>query len=407
VPDERLKAILPEIKKDFGLSEICIISTCNRFEMFGVSEGKELNEEDLYRAYIQIQDRKISEQANYQNILKSNSYIYRNQTAVHHILCVASSLDSLIVGETQITSQFKKSIGLSKEVGCVASMLDRLYQEALACSKKIRRNTAIGEKTVSISHAAIDLAKKIYGEISEQKILIIGAGEMARLAAKYAASYEPEALMIINRTLDKANNLVEEINYGSAHGLDELPTLLEDADIVISSTSATEYVINHKQVASIPRSEDKPLFLCDIAIPRDIDPLVSELEEVFLFEVDDLKQVVNENIEERKAAAKEALKYVTSTTEQFMDWVGSYDIKPILANVKKELDAFLASEYQKTLKKEIFSDLDDNQRNALNSLQESISSKLLGKIGRSISAAKDSDSKYNLIKTIKKLYIEN
>ena len=316
--------------------------------MFGVS-ARQLDDNGLFDLFASIQDLKKTNSvestkdtsADRISQLKKTSYIYRDHTAVHHILSVAASLDSLVVGETQITNQFKKSIALAKSVGSIGSILDRLSQDSLACAKKVRRNTDIGKKTVSISHAAIDLAKKILGDISQQRIMIIGAGEMSSLAAKYAASYKPKSLMILNRTQSKAKALVAEIKFGTYHSLDELEFLLAETDIVISSTSSNEFIIKKKHISALERSDDFPLFLCDIAIPRDIDPTISEFEDVFLFEVDDLKKVVNDNIEERKSAAKDGLVYVGQASDHFMEWLSLHDIKPILSSAKAQVEEFL------------------------------------------------------------------
>ncbi|MDB2447212.1 glutamyl-tRNA reductase [bacterium] len=407
VPEDSLSKILPEIKSKFDLEEISVISTCNRFEMFGVTFGRTVSDEDLIKLFLSIQGEKDINPAE----LKASAYIYRDETAVHHLISVTSSLDSLVVGETQITGQFKKSIALSKEAGTLGSILDRLSQEALSCSKKIRRNTAIGEKTVSISHAAIDLAKKIFGDISEQKVLIIGAGEMSRLAFKYAASYSPASLMVANRTIERAQKLVDEVGYGSSHGMDELANLLEEADIVISSTSATDFVLTHSLLSNVRKSgkntKTSSMFLCDIAVPRDIDPRCRELDEIFLFEVDDLQQVVNENIEERKLAANDAKTYVESATKHFMDWISSHDLKPILASVKKSFDELLLKESSKTLKRDIFSNLESSQKDALAALHEAISSKMLAKVAIAIGKEKDDSAKYALIHAVKQLYLSD
>lgn len=404
IPEDQLEKKLTEIKNQFSLDEIAVLSTCNRFEMFGVKQSEEPCEKTLLDIFIAFQGDKNIER----NELVENTYIYRNSSAVHHLISVASSLDSLVVGETQITGQFKKAVALAKEASSLGPVLDRLCQEALSCSKKIRRNTAIGEKTVSISHAAIDLAKKIFGEISQQKIVIIGAGEMSRLAYKYAASYKPKLLAVVNRTLENADKLVEEVGYGSAYCMDSLEVLLEEADIVISSTSSSSYIISKDKLSSIvSRKKNSSMFLCDIAIPRDIEPECREIDEVFLFEVDDLQQVVNENIEERKLAAKDALKYVDSATRHYIDWVSSHDLKPILASVKESLDSFLHKESSKTLKKDIFSGLSEDQITALTDLREAIASKLLAQIAKTIGKEQDEDQKHALVHAVKKLYLDD
>ena len=375
--------------------------------MYGVTTDSEISDAELYKVYMAIQsDKKIDLEE-----LKQSAYIYRDSTAVHHLISVASSLDSLVVGETQITGQFKKSINLSKESNTLGTVLDRLSQHALGCSKKIRRNTAIGEKTVSISHTAVDLAKKIFGDISEQRVLIVGAGEMSRLAYQYSASYKPKELSVVNRTYDNAKQLATEVGYGSPYSMDELENRMVEADIIISCTGSDEHIISKKLLERVQKTRKrKSIFLCDIAIPRDIDPACGDLDEVFLFEVDDLQQIVNENLEERRLAAKEAKTYVDQTTKTFMEWVETLDLKGVLGDIKTNIDALLAQESSKTFKKDIFSNLTKEQSEAISMLQASISSKIIGQIAISVSQTEDNNEKNELLKALKKSinrYIDN
>lgn len=401
IPENRLSGILANIKAEFELDELCVISTCNRFEMFGVNKAEPLADDKLHTIFLGIQSHnKISS-----SDLKQNAYIHRNHTAIHHLVSVASSLDSLVVGETQITGQFKKAINIAREANTLGPIMDRLSQDALACSKKIRRNTRIGEKTVSISHAAIDLAKKIFGSISEQKILVIGAGEMSRLAYEYATLYKPESLVICNRTYEHAKAIVDDSGYGSAHGMDELETLLEEADIVISSTSATKFIITKGMLENIQKNRKKQtMFLCDIAIPRDIEPACTDIEEIFLFEVDDLQQVVDENIEERKVAAKEAATYVDSTTNRYVNWLNSQDYKTLLNQAKTNLDELFDQETSKTMGKTIFSSLDKKQKDEINKMQKAIASKIVGQVAEAINTMGNDDRHYNVITALMEVF---
>lgn len=403
ISQEFLENLLAKSKKAYALEELVIISTCNRFEMFGISSNNhELNNERLYELFLSIQSEKSIDL----DTLKSSSYIYRDESAIHHIVCVASSLDSLIVGETQITGQFKQAVNTAKEASTLGPILDRLAQEALACSKKIRRSTAIGEKTVSISHSAIDLAKRIFGDISKQRILIIGAGEMSRLAYQYAASYKPTKLMVANRTLSNAQALVEEVGLGSFHGLDEIPYLLEDTNIVISCTNSQKHLISKNMLEAVLTKKSKSdMFLCDIAVPRDIDPRCGDFDGVFLFEVDDLKQIVDENIEERRAIGNEARIFVDQATKAFGQWLNTHDLKPVLGSLKGMFDGLLEQEMGKTLSRDMFSDLTEAQKSALASMNRSTSSKILGLIAGAIKNELSEADQQILIQAVSMIFL--
>lgn len=377
---EELLIALPRVKDQFGFEELAAISTCNRFELFGAVKGHDISEKTIYDAFIAMHEGAITSHFGPSpppEKLKTITYLHIGDNAVRHLFEVAASLDSMVLGETQITGQFKEAFGTACQAETLGTILNRLGQEALACAKKIRTQTDIGKKPVSISHAAIELAKKVFGDISEQNFLMIGAGEMVKVAAKYVMSYKPKGLSIANRTLANAERLARDLGAGEPFSLEELPTLLIDADIIISSTSSSDYVLD---LALIKRTQalrrGRPLFLIDIAVPRDIEPSISELEDVYLFDIDDLEQVVAAHREERRQAAESASELVDKGIIAFSRWLDACAIKPTLAGFRAYVDDLTTRELSRTLGRKIFESLTDEQKKSLKSLIDAIAGKL-------------------------------
>jgi glutamyl-tRNA reductase len=399
IPPERLSFLLPELKLRFGFLELAAISTCNRFELIGVAPtGQDgYGEAALYEAYFELQKAAQNLQKINDASLKESLYLYLNRDAVNHIHRVAASLDSLVLGETQITGQFKNAIALALETKTIGPTLTRLSQEALATAKKIRSQTAIGQKHVSISHAAIELAKKVFGDLSAHKFLIIGAGEMAQVAAKYIKSYNPKAIFIANRTVSKAQGLASQLLQNKktktsdviieAFSLDELQNLLPEVDIVLSSTSATGVVLGADMVKRAQMSRrNRPLFLIDIALPRDIDPACSAIDDVYLFDIDDLQQVVGANYEERRVAAEEAQAFIDRSVGAFEHWLDTFAVKPALAGFRAFINDIFAKEMAKTYSKEHFKDLSPRQKDSITALLDSLAAKISAEASKQVKA---------------------
>ncbi|MEZ4743500.1 MAG: glutamyl-tRNA reductase [Bdellovibrionota bacterium] len=341
------------------------------------------------------------------DVIRNSTYLLHGRDAIRHIFSVAASIDSLIIGETQITGQFKNAITIAKEAETLGSILDRLAQEALFAAKKIRSQTLISQKTVSISHAALDLSKKVFENLSEQKILIIGTGEMGQVAAKYARKYQPKELFIVNRTLSKARDLVEQLSYGCGFSLTELPSLLTKADIVISATSKEGHIINRNILEEVHRKRaGRTLFLVDIALPRDIEQSCADFDEVYLFDIDDLKQVVDENSEVRKKAAIEAQGMVQEHTENFLQWLEAHAVKPAISKFNNYLNELFTKELERSLNKGPLNSITPSQREALNTFIHSIKTKMGGDIARSLNNPPNMIEKEKLVEAINILFAE-
>ena len=386
---EQIESSIAEASKQFGISELAVLSTCNRCEVFGVYNSKMGGElEFLHEVYAAVHRLADGARSIDPLQLKSTLYVMTGLDAVRHAFQVASSLDSLVPGETQITGQFKDAMAISKNAGTFGPMLNRLSQAALATAKNVRTNTDIGRHKISISHAAIDLARRASNDLSQLRFLIIGAGEMARVAAEYAATYSPKALMIANRNHQKAFELTEHLGTGEHHGLENLSQLIARADVVISATSATGHVIEHEHVKRATQSrDDGPLFLIDIALPRDIDPSVSEIPDVYLFDIDDLKSVVESHMEKRRDAVRAATDIVRGSVDSFAQWLTHHEVAPTISASSKYLNDILQRESSKTLSKEIFADLTSKQRESIDSMLEAISSRVTADIAQSLRKA--------------------
>ncbi len=377
--DELLRAL--EAKTNFQpFHETLILVTCNRMEIYGVSKSnKEEALEKIYGIFLHLLRK--SGKTNLPNLdeFKEKSYLHKDHDAVRHLFCVVSSLDSLIIGETQIVGQFKEALELFQSFNLLGPYLQRLSQEALALNKKIRSETEIGQGTTSISHAAFDLAKLIFSDMKERKVVIVGAGEMAQLAALYAKNHEPQEIFIVNRSLGRANDLVEYLGCGESYLLSELERLLKEVDIVICSATVTVPLIGHGVLRSVMKArKGRPLFIADIAIPRNVDSACSAIEDVYLFELDDLKKIVAKNKNKRQQDYQKALDMIELKTNHFDQWLSELELGPAIKNFKTYLETLTYKEFHKTMSKSMFSNLTHHQFQALDRMMKSISSKIAG-----------------------------
>lgn len=381
MPNEKISLALPTVAKSFGFSELFGLSTCNRFEIFALRSQKDTapDKTTMLRAFLALNPQ--LDGSFQESHLNDATYFLQDADAIKHAFNVASSLDSLIVGETQITAQFKEAIILAKEAGTLGSILDRLSQEALATSKKIRSQTDVSKKPVSISHAAIDLAHRIYGDLSQAHILIIGAGEMAELAARYALNYKPKSLLICNRNIERAQTLVQKLGTGVAYGFNDLNYCMHQANVMISATAATQSIVNKLMVESVIKGRrNQPLYIIDIGLPRNVEQAAGQLDDVYLFDIDDLKQIVSENKDSRSKAADLASEMIVSAVENFHRWLSQKNIAPTLAAYHFYVKNLVFEEYQKTLSREQFKALNPEQIENLKKLQEAIGNKLTAQV---------------------------
>ncbi len=324
-------------------TELFIISTCNRVELLALTPS--LDDKDrLIQRWAQIKGQDHEE-------LLSHVFVHTNEKAVEHLFAVASSLDSLVLGEPQILGQLKKSYKQCVDAKNVGSITTRLLHRAFSVAKRVRTETALASSAVSISYAAVELAKRIFDNMQEHSALIIGAGEMAELAALHLQQVGLKHIYVANRTFENAKELADKFD-GIPIAFDDIKEYLEKVDIIISSTGASHTILNAEDIKPIMKMRrHKAMFFIDIAMPRDIDPDVNTLDNVYLYDIDDLKEVVEENMAQRKLEAQKAWDIVYEETAEFNHWLDSLEIQPTIIALNERTENILLQEFEKTSKK--------------------------------------------------------
>ncbi len=295
-----------------AVEEVVVVSTCNRTEIYTI--GPENSGNQVYQWLQTMGALSDSE-------MESHCYTHTSAQSVRHLFRVAGGLDSLVLGESQIVGQLKESWHLAREAGGVGKIMDRLFQHAFATGKRIRSNTGIGEHSVSVAYMTVLLAKQIFGDLASKTVILVGAGEMIELCGRHLHDKGVSSLIIANRSMQRATDLAA--NFGAhAISLDDLPGMLHKTDILISSTASQQAIISAASVkAALKQRRNQPMFLVDIAVPRDIEPETAALKNVFLYTIDDLQKVVDNNISERSRAAETAKQDVDLAVNEFMRWL--------------------------------------------------------------------------------------
>ncbi len=325
--EDRLVAALRTLLQENGVAEVVILSTCNRTEVYwaGSASGAELSHW-LERHHGNNLD------------LGSSVYVHQEQRAVEHAFSVASGLDSMVLGEAQILGQLKDAYRVAQETGSTGPTLNKLFQAAFSAAKRVRSETLIGANAVSLASATVKLARRMYSNLSAHTVLLIGAGEMIALTARHFAAAGVKRMAIANRTLTRAQALAAELG-AQALGLTHLDGALAEADIVISCTaSPTALISKDAAAAAIRVRRRRPIFMVDLAVPRDIDPAVADLEDVYLFSIDDLQQLVDENRQAREAAAGGARALIGEEVTRFLAESRAKDAAPAIRALRQQAD---------------------------------------------------------------------
>lgn len=335
---ELLGSALRELTQH-GAAEAAILSTCNRTELYCSADNPE---------------KPLNWLSQYHKLDASSlqPYIYTlpDDEAVKHAFRVASGLDSMVLGEAQILGQFKQSVKIAQDAGTLGTLLHKLFQRTFEVAKEVRTNTDIGANSISMAAAAVKLAQRIFGDIKDQKVLFIGAGEMIELCADHFAAQKPKSMMVANRTLERGSTLAKKIG-GQAILLNDLHERFSEFDIVITSTASQLPIVGLGMVESaIKARRHRPIFMVDLAVPRDIEAEVAELDDVFLYTVDDLAQVVADGIVNRQEAAVDAELIVTARVEHFMQWLKKRDTVPTIKALRDQAEATRLAELEKAFK---------------------------------------------------------
>ena len=365
--DEQVDTALQALRSQPSISEVVLLSTCNRVEMIFTTKSP---------------DRALSEAksflAKFKNVppdsFEKALYLHRGNQAIKHIFRVAASLDSMVVGEPQILGQVKEAYRIATEQKTSGVILNRLLHKTFFVAKRIRTETGIGNSAVSISFAAIELARKIFGSLEGKNALLIGAGEMAELAVEHLLRHRAAEIYVANRTFERAVELAGRFK-GHPVNFKEIPDTLPRVDIVISSTGSPDYVVTRQQVKSIMKERrNRPVFFIDIAVPRDIDPELNRLTNVYVYDIDDLNGIVDENIEDRGREALKGERIVDEAAIRFRQWLENLSVVPTIKALRNKLEKITRAELDKTKGSQTFS---PEQEAAIERMSASMVNKIL------------------------------
>ncbi len=323
-----------------GVEEAMILSTCNRGEILASVDDAVSRQERLIQAIGEVHGLDPDP-------LRAFLYIKSGEDAVRHVFKVAASLDSMVIGEPQILGQVKEGYRRATEVNATGPILNRLMHRAFFAAKRVRTETGVGSAAVSVAYVAVELARKILGELRDKSVLLIGAGEMAELAARHLITHVKRPVAVVNRTYENACNLARELR-GSAVQMERLEEGLVEADVVITSTGSCEPLITRDHMKRVMRTRRyRPIFLIDIAIPRDVECAVNDVDSVYLYNIDDLQAVVEENLGERRQEALRGEGIVEEEVTKFMNWKNSLGSTPTIVALKQKLEAIREGELER------------------------------------------------------------
>ncbi len=359
---------------DSLIGEALILSTCNRVEILICAKENSQHENIEAAIVTQVLTQWATACGQHAEDLRQFVYVHKNEHAIRHVFTVGASLDSMVLGEPQILGQLKDAYRKSVESHAVGTIINRLLHKAFSVAKRVRTETGVASSAVSISYAAVELAKRIFGHMHEHKAMLVGAGEMAELAATHLLQAGIAHIYVANRTMERGIELAKQFN-GTAIAFENMVEHLIDVDIIITSTGSTEAIIKAKNLENTLRlRKHKPMFFIDIAVPRDIDPDVNGLDNVYLYDIDDLKEVVEENLANRRDEAMKAHNIVEEEVYLFCNWLKSLDVQPTIVDIIQRSQMIGAEELERTLKR--LGPIDDTAKEVLEVMISSLVRKL-------------------------------
>ena len=342
--DAELREALGTLRLRENVLECCIVSTCNRVEVYAVTENCGKCEEEIKSFLMDF--HKLQSESLY-------PYIYTRvgSDAVNHLFRVAASIDSMVIGETQILNQLKNSYSVARSESTVGLILNRLFNRAFFAGKKVRAETGISSQAVSISYLGVELAKRIFENLANRTVMLVGTGEMGELFAKHLVSNNIKELYVTSRNFRNAEKLSQSLN-GKPIRFEEMLYSLKDIDILVTATGSPDYIIRSEHVEqSLKLRKNDPIFMIDIAVPRDIDPKINKIPGVYLYDIDDLRVVQGENLNSRKENLKKAEGIVLKIEKGFMDWMESLKVFPVIIDIKRKFEEIKKIEVEKALRK--------------------------------------------------------
>jgi glutamyl-tRNA reductase len=358
-----LKGALGELVRARGANEAAILSTCNRTELY-VSAGQTQGAAAWLAEYHRLRPDDLS------------PYLFTlpREQAVRHAFRVASGLDSMVLGEPQILGQLKEAVRVAESAGTLGTVLHKLFQRSFAVAKQVRTTTQVGANSVSMAAAAVKLAARIYPSLKDQKVLFIGAGEMIELCATHFAAQAPARLTVANRTLERAHALAHRFN-GQAIELRSLAEHLHEHDIVVSCTASSLPILGKGLVErALKARRRRPMFMVDLAVPRDIEPEVAELDDVFLYTVDDLQEIVQGNLDARRSSVQQAEAIIETQVGQFMHWMAAREAVPLIRRLREQAEQARQHEVERALR---LLHRGDDPKQVLEALSQGLTNKLM------------------------------
>jgi glutamyl-tRNA reductase len=339
--DDESRHALIELRGIDAMDEVMLFSTCNRVELLAAANNVDLAINEAKSFLAKFKKVPLDD-------FESALYLHQGKEAVRHILRVAASLDSMMIGEPQILGQVKNAYRAATEEKSSGVVLNRLLHRTFFVAKRIRTETGIGDHAVSISYAAIELGRKIFGQLAGKKVMLIGAGEMAELAVEHLIRHKCDDVYVANRTFERGVELADKYK-GIPIRFEEVTDYLRQVDIIISSTGAQGYILGKSQMKGLMRSRrNRPIFFIDIAVPRDIDPEINTLNNVYIYDIDDLKDVVDENIEDRNKEAVKAERIIDEAVIHFGKWIQNLGVVPTIKALRKKINEVAQCEVEKT-----------------------------------------------------------
>ncbi len=394
--EEKCGALSRRLLDDEGISEVVPLSTCNRTEVYLVASRPEVGRREAMAALADIATVE-------QRDLGGCTYYHEGENAISHLYRVAGSLDSLVVGEAQIMGQIKEAYHAAYERESTSVLLNRLFRHALEVGKRVRTETRIGENPVSVSSVAVEMARKVFEELDGRTALLLGAGKMGELTATHLVSHGVTSFIVSNRTYSRAEEMAEKFN-GRAVAFEDLQDYLPLADIVISSTGAPHYVLRKGEVErAIRQRHNRPIFFIDIAVPRDIDPGVNDVNNAFLYDIDDLNEVAGANAAQRAKEAHKAEEIIGEEVDSFIHWLSSLDVVPTITALREMAERIKDGELEKALSR-FDAELSEKDRNRIEALASGIVNKILHAPTVELKQAANERGGYLYVESMRRLF---
>lgn len=386
---------LDTLKQTTDINEVMLFSTCNRIELL-------MTTEERHHA-VQIAKQFLADYKNVpQQDFETSLYVHAGDDAVRHIFRVACSLDSMMVGEPQILGQIKSAYRLAAGKKSTGVILNRLLHKAFFVAKRVRSETGIGDHAVSISYAAIELGRKIFGSMEQKQVLLLGAGEMAELAVEHLMQQHVRDIFVANRTFERGVELAQRFK-GHAIRFEEIADFLQRVDIIISSTGSPDIIITADDVKAVRRRRrNRPLFFIDIAVPRDIDPKINHMDNAYVYDIDDLEGIIEDNIEDRNREAVKGERIVDEAVIHFQKWYESLDIVPTIVALREKFDTIANTELRRTLNS--MENLSKENRAALIRMKDALVNKILHDPTQSLKSNGYHRDKSYFLDTTRKLF---